>query len=422
MSTPEHPASPGMNIGKFALLVALLSVAGILAYNTFFGGSGGANYTSVPKDMQVNYMPSDFKPNINEDEALMILSNPQRYRKEFDQLIYNFNLSLMLHVANRMGMPENLKSRVATEYKKHHPYLVQMYYNDFIALKDTSSNLYQQWYENESTNSVDLLNEVASKYTCFFVNHIVTTLLQTQDGKLNVKGNKVETPCGVALTEALRPMIVRLQDRAAIRDFSKAKGLMQQKVERAITELATYEVRDKKGLDKQLQSKVWGYTVSQTDLEVTAISILKVGFKLDQYFQINTDTKNKVIVVTLPQPTILSHEVYPKVEKMDIGWLREVSSVDINKNFNTLREDFRRDALESDIMSKAKDRAKEVMEMMLMPMIKSVNKSYKLQVRFQNPTGAEWDLNTPESNQTDKPAKATVPTKTTTPRPKNTKE
>ena len=93
-------------------------------------------------------MPDYFKPSINEDEALTILSNPQRYRKEFDQLIYNFNLSLMLHVANRMGMPENLKGRVASEYKKHHPYLVQMYYNDFISLNDTSSNLYQQWYEN----------------------------------------------------------------------------------------------------------------------------------------------------------------------------------------------------------------------------------------------------------------------------------
>ena len=421
MSIPVRPDSPGMNIGKFALLVAVLSVAGILVYNTFFEG-GGANYSSVPKDMQVNYMPADFKPSINEDEALTILSNPQRYRKEFDQLIYNFNLSLMLHVANRMGLPENLKGRVASVYKKHHPYLVQMYYNDFISLKDTSSNLYQQWYENESTSSVDLLNEVASKYTCFFVNHIVTTLLQTQDGKLNVKGNKVETPCGVALTEALRPMIARLQDRAAIRDFSKAKGLMQQKVERAITELATYEVRDKKGLDKQLQTKVWGYTVSQTDLEVTAISILKIGFKLDQYFQVNTDTKNKTVVVTLPEPTILSHEVYPKVEKMDIGWLREVSSVDINKNFNALREDFRRDALESDVMSKAKDKAEEVMEMILLPMIKSTNKSYKLQVRFQRSEATGLDQIKPQNEGIDARAKTTTPSKISTPKPKNTKE
>ncbi len=417
MGTPVRPADPGMNIGKFALLVALISVAAILAYQTFWG-SGSSSYSNIPKDMQVNYMPADFKPNINEDEALTILSNPQRYRKEFDQLIYHFNLSLMMHVANRMGLPENLKGRVSGEYKKHHPYLVQMYYNDFISLKDTSSNLYRQWYENESASSVDLLNEVASKYTCFFVNHIVTTLLQTQEGKLHVKGNKVETPCGVALTEALRPMIGRLQERAAIRDFSRAKGLMQEKVERAISELATYEVRDKKGLNKQLQTKVWGYTVSETDLEVTAISILKIGFKLDQYFQLNTDTKNKKVVVTLPEPTILSHEVYPKVEKMDIGWLREVSSVDINKNFNALREDFRRDAIESNAMGKAKEKAVEVMELILIPLIKSTNKSYTLQVRFQQPAHSEWEL--PNENQTDTDRSA--PAKSTQPPPKNSRE
>ena len=48
------------------------------------------------------------------------------------------------------------------------------------------------------------------------------------------------------MTEGLRPMIKRMQEKAAIADFSRSKGLMEERVEKAIAELATMEVRDKK--------------------------------------------------------------------------------------------------------------------------------------------------------------------------------
>ena len=33
---------------------------------------------------------------IDEEDALVILSNPNRYRRDFDKLVYDFNLSLFL--------------------------------------------------------------------------------------------------------------------------------------------------------------------------------------------------------------------------------------------------------------------------------------------------------------------------------------
>jgi len=95
------------------------------------------------------------------------------------------------------------------------------------------------------------------------------------------------------------------------------------------------------------------------------------------------DEKKKVVTVRLPQPQILSHEVYPKVDKLDIGWLREVETDDFNRNFNILRSEFRREALESDLMKKSKNQAKELMQMMLGPLVSQVGKNYKLTVRFQ---------------------------------------
>jgi hypothetical protein len=377
---PDMRPNQEVGFAKKFLLFALLMTAAFLGYKIL---KGDEVTNSIPRAMQVTYVPADFKMNLDEQKTLEILSNPQRYKQEFDELILNFNTNLVVHVSNRMGLNNAYRTAAVNEYRKMHPYVRQMYFNDFIGLTDTTSQIYKTWYENEGASAVDLLNEVASKYTCFFMTSIMATVLKTQDGKLNVKGSKVETPCGIALTEGLRPMIKRLQDAAAIKDFSKAKNMMREKVERAVTELAVMEVRDKKGIKYDNATKVWGYNVSQTNMEITGISIIKVGFNLSQFLDISVDDRNKTVNVTLPQPQILSHEVYPKVEALDVGWMREINPQDFNDNINKLRQAFRDDAMNSDIFIKARQRAGSVMDMMLAPMVRNINKGYKVSVRFK---------------------------------------
>ena len=382
MSGNYERGGSGTSFGRMLLFVTLMSIVGFVLFNYY--KNNVKDYQRLPSEMQVTYVPSDFEFNIDDENTLAILSNPHRYRREFNDLIYNFNLSLLGHVANRMDIADSLKAQIVTEYDKHHHYLKQLYFNDFIQLQDTTSGLYQAWYDNESTNAVKVMNEVASKYTCFLVNHVIMALLKAENGKLSVAGSKVATPCGIAMTEALRPMLERLQDKAAVIDFSRSKGMMEEKVEKMIAELATREVRDKKGLTKKMQTKVWGYSVSSSDIDISAISILKVGFKLDRYFNIDLNEKRKTVTINLPEPMILSHEVYPKIDKLDIGWLREVQNLDINENFNILRSEFRSDALDSDIMEQSKEQARELMDMMFRPLTNAINAKYKLRVKFHN--------------------------------------
>ena len=396
---PDMRPNAEVGFGKKLLLFALVLVAAFLGYKIW---KGDDTQSSIPRAMQVTYVPADFKMNLDEQKTLEILSNPQRYKQEFDDLILNFNTNLVVHVSNRMGLNNQYRTAAVNEYRKMHPYVRQMYFNDFIGLTDTTSQIYKTWYENEGSSAVDLLNEVASKYTCFFMTSIMATVLKTQDGKLAVKGSKVETPCGIALTEGLRPMIKRLQDAAAIRDFSKAKGLMRERVERAVTELAVMEVRDKKGIKYDNATKVWGYNVSQTNIEITGISIIKVGYNLSQFLDISVDDRNKTVNVTLPQPQILSHEVYPKIESLDVGWMREITPQDFNDNINRLRQAFREDAMNSDIFIKARQRAGSVMDMMLSPMVKNINKGYKVSVHFKSDQ-QNLDYNLPQQNAVQQP-------------------
>ncbi|MBK8564278.1 MAG: DUF4230 domain-containing protein [Saprospiraceae bacterium] len=379
---PEGEKFNPMRLGVFILALGLL---GFIAYRYYFA-EGAANYTNIPKEVQIKYVPSDFKADIDYDNALPILANPVRYSREFEALIHDFNISLINHVANRMDLSDSLKIRVRQEYEKHHPYLHEMMYNDFVAMSDSSSTLYNTWYQNQLTGAVEILHEVASKYTCFFINQILGTLLPTQEGKIYVKGSSVNTPCGVALSEGLQPMIARLKERATIQDFTLAKGIFQERVEKAIAELGTMEIRDRKGIGTSKQTKVLGVDVSSTEMEMSAISILKVGFKLDKFFDVNLSSKSNIVTVTLPEPEILSHEVYPRIDKLDIGWMREFDQADFNKNMDVLRKEFRREALETDVMEKAKQRAIELMDTMMTPMIKGLNSRYELKVRFKSVT------------------------------------
>ncbi len=367
------------------LIVALMTLALVTALIYRYYKNNLEDYTLIPQELQINYRPADFRINIDEEEALKILSNPQRYRKEFSKLVYDINIAILDHVSDRMGLSADVRGKVRSEYDKHHPYLKNLYYHDFVAMKDTTSNLYQTWYDNEFSNAVEILHEIASKYTCFMVNHVITSLIETSSGSVYARGKSVDTPCGVAMTEALKPLIKRMEERAAIEDFSRSKGLMQEKIEKAIAELATMEVRDKKGLSRQMQTKIWGFSVSSTDVEISAISILKVGFRLNEYLDIRLDPQSGIVTVTLPQPTVLSHEVYPKIDKLDIGWLREVKSVDLNRSFNVLRAEFRRDALESgEVNKKAQEQVTDLMQTMFGPVVASINKRYKVRVRFKD--------------------------------------
>lgn len=373
------------NIGRLLVFLVAVGILGFIVYRYYFS-EGSGNFTNIPKEVQIKYVPSDFKSDIDYDNALPILSNPVRYSREFEALIHDFNLSLLNHVANRMNLSDSLKIRVQEEYEKHHPYIHQLMFNDFVAMKDSTSTLYNTWYQNELTGAVEILHEVASKYTCFLINQILATLLPTMEGKIYVKGESVNTPCGVALTEGLQPMIARLKERATVQDFTLAKGIFQERVEKAIAELGTMEIRDRKGIGTSKQTKVLGMDVSSTEMEMSAISILKVGFKLDKFFDVNLSSKTGIVTVTLPEPEILSHEVYPRIDKLDIGWMRELDQADFNKNMDVLRKEFRREALESDVMDKAKQRAIELMETMMTPMIKGLNSKYELKVRFKSVT------------------------------------
>ena len=402
----EDGSSSGSSFVRSLLLMLILSILVLFGYKYVQSKGGisnaiGGNHTNVPEEYTINYVPADFKPELPDDGTIMaIVANPYRYSHEFDDLVKNLNLSLLSHVSNRMNLPDSLRSKIIQEYDQHHPYLKKLYFNDFVALQDSTSAMYEQWYNAENQNAVDLLEEITGKYTCFLVNQVITSVLKTNGGTMNIKGSAINTPCGVAMAEALQPMIKRLKEEAAVKDFSNSKGFLEERVENAIAELATMEVTERKGLTRSMKTKVLGMEVSSTDIEISAISILKVGFDLQKYFDVSLDSGKERVTVTLPDPQVLSHEVYPSIDKLDVGWMREIAESDFNENFNLLRREFRKTAYTAEVETEAKAKAAELMKTMLTPVVQNLNKKYKLVIRFQqlNPDPFELPEDSPKES------------------------
>ncbi|RME00740.1 MAG: DUF4230 domain-containing protein, partial [Bacteroidetes bacterium] len=237
---------------RIFILISALAILGYLVFRQFKGAS---NFVSEPQKVQLTYVPADFVSNVDIESALPILANPYRYEREFYQLVHDFNLNMLRHVANRMNLSDSLKLLLPQFYEEQHPYFAKMIFKDYVAMTDSTSALYATWYQSEYSNAVDVFNEVASKYTCFVVNNTLSKLIQTEEGAIDVNGTAATTPCGVALLEGLAPTIKRLKEKAARQDFERSKGILQERVEKAIAELATMEVRDRKGISASKTTK-----------------------------------------------------------------------------------------------------------------------------------------------------------------------
>ncbi|MFM7154954.1 MAG: hypothetical protein ACKOZV_12620, partial [Bacteroidota bacterium] len=86
--------------GQQVVLVLLICVALVLLYNIFFsaGSTSLTSFFQPSKEVKLTYVPSDFNPNLDEEATLRVLAQPDVYAKEFDDIVYHFNVNLLYHV------------------------------------------------------------------------------------------------------------------------------------------------------------------------------------------------------------------------------------------------------------------------------------------------------------------------------------
>ena len=146
------PSQKSKSMMRLLIVVLIMSFVGIMIWRSNRQATLGT-YSNVPQELQINYVPQEFRLNVDEEKVLTILANPQRNRQAFNSLVRQVNLAILDHVGRRMDLTPSQLTQISNEYEKHHPYLRNLYYSDFLALKDTTDLAVQTWYESE--RSVD---------------------------------------------------------------------------------------------------------------------------------------------------------------------------------------------------------------------------------------------------------------------------
>ncbi|MEL6867394.1 MAG: hypothetical protein AAFP19_23415, partial [Bacteroidota bacterium] len=76
MTTQAAPNSGGSKFGKTLIYLVFISIGLVALY--YFYQNNYSEFTAVPEEMQITYMPADFDYQVDEENTLAILTNPHR--------------------------------------------------------------------------------------------------------------------------------------------------------------------------------------------------------------------------------------------------------------------------------------------------------------------------------------------------------
>ena len=90
----------------------------------------------------------------------------------------------------------------------------------------------------------------------------------------------------------------------------------------------------------------------------------------------------KEIIVELPAPTILSHDVSPRIDKLDIGIIEGLDNIELNENISKLRNAFIESSYTEDVRLMAKEKANETIRNFIAPLLSTLPGDYKVVLAF----------------------------------------
>jgi hypothetical protein len=65
--TKQLPSNRNLAMGRLILVILVFSLVGIIVYRYYMQSKGGT-FTNVPKELQINYVPSDFELDLDEEK------------------------------------------------------------------------------------------------------------------------------------------------------------------------------------------------------------------------------------------------------------------------------------------------------------------------------------------------------------------
>lgn len=317
-----------------------------------------------PKRVQVElkYQPKDLDYNLDANKALIVIMNPTENKEILWMLIQEMQLKLLHHFGNTHSLSIEEHQALDAVYEEKKVMLINNFITKLIQLIDEKDAEKKDWYRIRGQNAVEAFEEVMGLQACNLLQEILPEVLGTTTFEVIKRGAK--DPCQTILTTGVTPMVKRLAQSARVFDLRERQDALNEQIASAVTKLSTTEIKEKKGLKREIVKKLIGIKYSTAYYEMYGISIIGIGFNIKDNIQISFSDKENKIIIFLPEPEILYHEVFPMFKEFSSGIFANPDDKILNSDMNLLREEFRKD-LKPEHFEKAKKEAEEFLKLLI---------------------------------------------------------
>ena len=353
-----------------------------------FGCSGPSKFQYIPQVSKIRYKV-DFKPNLNFSKitqdivsARNIYSQNSSKYINFSNAINEINSELLRFLFEAFELTTEQKRTIRNEYSKSHSIIASEYFQSYKRKLKEIEYLppSETTFAYPTYTDIDAFGDILSQKVCTIVSILLSSTNLSLIGAIN---SLYSDPCEYVIVSAVNPILEGLENSALIKDHLMCRLNIKEHVREMILELATIKDGYKADFATTYERKIFfDLFRSEADLRANVTGIIKAGFDLNKYFDLNINDEYKKFIITLPEPEILSTDIDYKITDMNDGWFIEINEKNINQSFALVKKRLQRDAIRSGILIKAKENVSKVVDIIFKPIAMLPQMQYSIEIKY----------------------------------------
>lgn len=313
------------------------------------------------------------------------LQNGEMSSEEFARYksaIYTIHKEAVSYTLDELAIPENVARGVLLDLQNNQDDLARFYITE-LAKATTSPRSLER--DEPALNyphylSINQFTDVASQNMSFIMDMFLGFVSHGVASQNSVAA--ATKPFQILLYKALLPISEELRNQALIIDQVHARFKLKSQVSRMIAEFGTISREYKSSIVVQPSLDLFFFE-SKAEIWSNSSAIVKAGFNLDKLFRVDIDPERKSLLVTLPEPRLLSIDTRSHFQNVENGWLQKINENNMNEFIQLERDEFTQIALNSGIFTEAKRNAESILKSILAPIVQTPYFNYKIEIDYQ---------------------------------------
>lgn len=322
---------------------------------------------------------------VNLDSVLRSLSraNDDRSTEALGDAIDETHRAVIDELARIYGLTPEERAAAFQEYERRRDQEVAAYLEGLTKIQSSRvSSASDELLEMKTYEAASDFSVVLADRSCQMFSFLMSYSSVPTTQKHVLKGL-----CGLLAYDLLMPLTTELRERALVVDLESSRLLLKEHLRSAIAELAVAEDRlgstYSRTFNRTMFEDTWFEFDSTATLKIDANGVIKAGFDLREYFDLTMDHSSKLLIVTLPEPRVLSRDIDLRVLEDEDGFFIGITPEKRTQALAAIRNELEQRAVQDGLLEDAKSKAERLVQIIYSPFSYLPEGSYRVEVRFR---------------------------------------